>query len=276
MTTSPHVLPLSYKEIRSFLQKLGTELERIILVGGQAVNFWSEQYLERVPALQAEAPYASKDIDFAGDQRAVRACAARLGGQALLPQPFEPTPNSGIVVFVDDAGSQWTIDFLAVVAGVNDDRLKNMAIPAELENEDGSMSGIELRVMHPLLCLKSRTYNVINLPGYQTPHALKQFRASVFCMREFLIDMLNDGYVREVLELHEQIFWHAWTKDGIKAAHLGGAEPFSAIVLDPRLPEKFRTVRYPQMKALLEKRRAHVLRKRNRPVPTRPQGSTTS
>ncbi len=82
-----------------------------MLVGGQAVNFWASFYQGRVPALAREAPFTSKDIDFCGDERAVRDCAERLGGTPRVATFDDATPNTGTVVFIDGAGSHtehWT------------------------------------------------------------------------------------------------------------------------------------------------------------------------
>ena len=92
---------LSFVDVRSVLAKI-VDLERdLVLVGGQAVNFWASRYQPRVPELGREAPFTSKDIDFCGDQKAVRICADRLGGTPRLATPDDATPNSGTVVFVD-------------------------------------------------------------------------------------------------------------------------------------------------------------------------------
>ena len=58
---------LSYVDVRPVLAKIA-DLERdLVLVGGQAVNFWASYYERRVPELAREAPFTSKDIDFCGD-----------------------------------------------------------------------------------------------------------------------------------------------------------------------------------------------------------------
>lgn len=80
---------LSYVDVRPVLAKIA-DLERdLVLVGGQAVNFWASYYERRVAELASEAPFTSNDIDFCGDQRAVRMCAERLPAafrETRLPQ----------------------------------------------------------------------------------------------------------------------------------------------------------------------------------------------
>jgi hypothetical protein len=98
------VTDLAYADVRHVLAKIADLDRDLVLVGGQAVNFWASYYEPRVPDLAREAPFTSKDIDFCGDPRAVRLCAERLGGTPHLATFDDATPNSGTVVFVDGAG----------------------------------------------------------------------------------------------------------------------------------------------------------------------------
>jgi hypothetical protein len=103
------VTGLSYLDVRPVLAKLAVLERELVLVGGQAVNFWAAHYENRVPELAIEAPFASKDIDFCGDAQAVRICAERLGGKARIATFDDATPNSGTVAFVDAAGVTRTL-----------------------------------------------------------------------------------------------------------------------------------------------------------------------
>jgi hypothetical protein len=74
---------LGYVHIRPILAKLADLERELVLVGGQALNFWVSVYRDRVPALTRAGPFVSKDIDFCGDQRAVRMRSA--SGREGLP-----------------------------------------------------------------------------------------------------------------------------------------------------------------------------------------------
>jgi len=249
-------------DLQVFLAKLGSELtSELVLVGGQAVSFWAWRYSARLPGVLTDANLPTKDIDFCGDREAVRLCAARLGGQAFVPDMDDHTPNTGKVVFVDEQGVKQRIDFLGEPFGVSAAELRRMALPFEVEAEGGQRTGLLFYVMHPVLCLESRVANTVGLPGYQTPHALAQLRASIGCAREFLRDVLDVGAVRDVLNLNERIFRCAmdpWKGERLVAAQ--GIDVFAAVLADDkRLPEKFRTIRYPQMQKIVEDRRAAQL-----------------
>lgn len=247
---------LSYRDVEALLIRLGDSTSSIVLIGGQAVNFWVEQYIGRVPELSVGAPYTSKDIDFCGTRGAVIECARRLGGRALLPVDFEPTPNSGQVVFIDNDGAKHVIDFLMHPFGLDAADVMRTSLPIEVLDEAERPTGARFRVMHPERCLESRVHNVIGLPGYNTPAALAQLRATVLCTREFFRDLLSAGHIRPSLALAERIFHlcHDHPR-GREVYERHGIDPFSAVMTDTRLPPEFNEIRYPQMVARLSARR---------------------
>lgn len=248
--------PLSYRDVEAMLIRLGDSTSGVVLVGGQAVNFWAEHYLPQAAELAIHAPYTSKDIDFCGTRAAVADCARRLGGRAVLPIDFDPTPNSGQVVFMDDTGIERIIDFLVHPFGLGASDVLRTSLPVEVLDDKGNPTGARFRVMHPERCMESRIHNVVGLPGYDTPRSLAQLRASVVCAREFLRDLLAAGRVRPSLDLAERIFHlcHGHPR-GREIYGRHDVDPFSAVFPDPRLPAAFNDVRYPQMMAQLAARR---------------------
>ncbi|OFX21026.1 MAG: hypothetical protein A2V77_03505 [Anaeromyxobacter sp. RBG_16_69_14] len=113
--------------------------------------------------------------------------------------------------------------------------------------------------MHPVLSLESRVANTVSLPGYDSPHGLAQARAMIGCAREFMREILGHPArpVRDVLKLNERIYHTAMDSwRGGRLARLHGLEVFDAVLADDeRLPEKFRTVRYPQMRGTVDRAR---------------------
>ena len=81
---------------------------------------------------------------------------------------------------------------------------------------------------------------------------MKQLRASVFCAREFLRELLDEQHARAVLTLSERIFRFARaTLEGREVYDRYQVDPFQAVVTDPRLPLPFNDQRYPQMAKIL-------------------------
>jgi len=184
---------LAVRDARELLRQLGPVAEQVVLVGGQAVNFWAERYLARVPELAAYAPYTSKDIDFTGGPAEVEEIAQRVHGRYSITPPFNPSPNAGVVFFPAPSGEEQPIDVLRAVFGLDMKEVDALARPFE-ENDGNGV--IRFRVMHPAHCLESRACKVAALPGYNTPEAINQLWASVFCAREFLREILDAGEVR--------------------------------------------------------------------------------
>jgi hypothetical protein len=251
---------LSYSQVTEFLVRLG-DFPNIVLVGGQAVSCWAEHYLSlgRVPELVAGAPYTSKDADFVGDRKAASYCARKLDGSAHFPDdPGDPSPSTAKVVFKDANGRERTIDFLRVVYGLDSDDLVKTSIPFVLHTS-GKPTGQRIRVMHPERCMESRAHNYVGLPGYKDEHSLKQLRASIVCCREFIRDLIEAGKHRPALDLMERIFDFCTRDIHGRVVHAeSNLDPFDAVFVDPRLPEKFATERYPRMVTELGAARSRV------------------
>jgi len=243
--------PLTYDKTARVLAKLAGVGE-IVLVGGQAVNFWAGMYEQTTPELADNGPYTSKDIDFAGSKEAVKECAARLGGTAKLATLDDMnTPSTGLVLFVDEDGHKRQIDFLGIVAGVDENTLFATSILATVLDEDGQPAG-SFRVMHPDQCLRSRLYNVANL-GYGHAHGLNQLRAAILCAREFSRE--HHVAPRDLLKFNEQIIRMACWGDGVRVYIRHGIDLMTAVIDADSLPERFRTLRLPLAKAAVERAR---------------------
>lgn len=254
--------PLSARDVFELLGRLGETVEHVVLVGGQAVNVWVEHYLAqgRVPELAAEGLFLSKDIDFCARRDTVAAIARLLPrGRARFPTLDDATPNVGVVVFVDDAGHERAIDFLDAPFGMDRRAVERASVPMEIFAPDGSATGRQCRIMHPVDCLESRVHNVVGLASaYDTPHGRRQLLAAVMCAREALKDILDtpasEGFdpVRAVLDLNERIFdLCLHDHHGRVVLQRAGIDPFDAVSVDPRLGERFLNVRLPQVRARL-------------------------
>lgn len=164
------------------LARLEALSDELVIVGGQAVNFWAERYLPRVAELAVNAPYTSKDIDVCGEPADVRRIAGMLHGEAHVAEPFDLSPNVGVVLAKDAHGEPFRIDVLRAPAGLDGAEVRRLSLGFRAEGPDGGI--ILLRVMHPVLSMESRAHNTAHLPGYSRPQGLKQLRASVLCARE--------------------------------------------------------------------------------------------
>lgn len=225
---------------------------RIVLIGGQAVAWWT--YFLRLEKGRDEVEiFTSEDIDFEGAARSARIAAELLGGEVRLPSLDHHTPNTGIVLFTDSEGFRREIDFLGSPIGLDATDVRASAVPMAVPDEAGVE--VAVLVMHPERCMESRIHNVVTL-GTTGPIAMTQLRRSIGCAREWSRHLLGDESIgerkrrRAVLNLNERIFRRCIRSHAFRRLALDyGIEPFEAVLLDERLPERFRNRRYPQMQA---------------------------
>jgi hypothetical protein len=92
--------PLRADEVLRVLRVLApvTADPSVVLVGGQAVEFWA-RFLGLDTADSSAELLASKDIDFEGSADAARAAADLLGGRSRIPSFDHHTPLTGVVFF---------------------------------------------------------------------------------------------------------------------------------------------------------------------------------
>ncbi len=205
-------------------------VDDIVLIGGQALNFWAERY-RTISELASAAPFTSKDIDFCGESADVERCAKLLGASHKLYGPKDRSVCTGIVTTTD--GVQ--LDFVHTPRGVQSYEVHRRAIRLE-----------QIRVMHPIHVLVSRAANIVQIPRH-TPHALKQLRASVFVVREFVREVLTRGDIKSAQKLNENAFDVAIGSDGLAVWREHAIDVFAAVLVDPALGENFAALRYPQM-----------------------------
>lgn len=243
---------LGFSDVEALLVKLADAAGSVVLVGGQAVNVWAEQYGDRVEELQASGPFTSKDIDFCGYRQDVERIAAKLGGTARIAGFDDHTPQVGTVTF-DLRGVTRTIDIMANLTGLESEDVFKTSIPFQFLPEGGEP--IEVPVMHPVLVLESRAHNVIASEKYRTAHGLGQLRASFYCAREFLKTLCNED-VKKTLKWNERVFRFRKSTTGKRVATEYGVDAFDALCIDARLPPAFLEKRYPQMQGEVAKLRS--------------------
>ncbi|HSV29112.1 MAG TPA: hypothetical protein VLL76_06120 [Candidatus Omnitrophota bacterium] len=153
---------LSYEDVIAIL--VAAQGIEATVVGGQAINFWGEYFRDRAKEDLAQfAPFTSKDIDYFGLAAAAQQLADKLGGKAVFPEPEDHTPNSAIVQ-AEINGRQAKIDFLGGVLGVRPSEMGDGALLIVIDHESAGLNiKVSIRVLHPLLCLKSRAANMITL-----------------------------------------------------------------------------------------------------------------
>lgn len=248
--------PLQAEEVQRVLGLLEplTRKGQIVLVGGQALAFWSARFAEPEGEIRV---VASKDIDFEGSAASARRAGRLLSGEVMIPSPREPTPVTGVVTFVYSEGIDRTLDFIGAPYGLDAQDVRETAIHVDLQGLSDDEDGPALWVMHPQRCMESRIYNTIGLRR-DDELALGQLKVSIPIARRWSESLLEDELIAErdrqraVLKLNERIFKGCCEDHSFQAVHRKyGLDPFDAVLADERLPSEFNAKRYPQMRERL-------------------------
>jgi hypothetical protein len=261
--------PENLREIFLDLQAAGLEA---VVVGGQAVNLWAYQYCEAAIELKELLPFASEDLDFYGGRVEAVICKEALGGKVKLNKDFDPSPNAGVVL-VNRQDKVLRIDFLASVYGLNDAEITGTALPFLGQDK---LAGIQVRVLHPVLCLEGKLRCLRGLPqgGRQD---LKHVVMSTLCVKELLRNLIRKDEPRSGLKLVERVLGSALREDGLSAWYHHGICIESAIPIDTLREltdekwQRFCETRFPQVMEQVSVKQNRYLEIMNR-IKTRTTG----
>jgi hypothetical protein len=230
------------------------------IIGGQATNLWAWFFREQEPELKV--PLTSADIDYFGPYEAAKKFADAVGGEVLRPSPEDMnTPNTAVVI-TKIGGHDVKIDFLNGVLGVRREELQDgvslIALQAEV---NGEVREVQVPVLHPVLCLKSRVANMLSpILARRDPLARRQLRAAVVIVRRYIDDALIDGDWKEVKHCLSAIFRYLRSDQFGKRADAELNVDILAIlksfVNDDRIDFRYRFFQLKPMIALLELKRA--------------------
>jgi hypothetical protein len=194
------------------IRQIGGLLEVIsqtqaVIIGGQAINLWSERYQKEEPPWLALRPYTSIDVDLLGNQSDARICAQGTKGELELPDDPAHTPN---IAKVRCRNPAIDIDILHTVNGLSTAEALQTAVSLRHGN-------VQLRVLHPILCIESKTVNLITLDqqveGRQDE---KHLLLAIANCREFLTELTrNDPQLQPLVHWAERLRTHANSQLGL-------------------------------------------------------------
>jgi hypothetical protein len=232
------------------------------IIGGQATNFWAWLYQEKEPDLKLKGPFTSEDVDYFGTQDVARNLANALDGKLLLPDRDNHTPNTAQIETTIN-GKPLKIDFLRSVLGVQDRELQRggvsiLEITAEL---DGKPTQVRIKVMHPVVCLKSRIVNMLHPATRRTDRiARTQAEAAIVIVQRFISDALDDpdGW-KDAQSCFREIFRYLRSDEYVKVADAKiGVDPLKvlrAFADDERIDQRYRNRTLKPMITKIEERR---------------------
>lgn len=250
MTWKNVQLPLSSDEVRQILENSS---EDAVLVGGQALAFWSQIYHVLPPNELSGG--ISADIDFIGSVSAARTVGQALnrsGGSWKLHtvDPGDATPQTAkLSLTVKDEGYK-EIDFLWAIVGVNTDQVKARAVEMRLP---GLSKG--LKIIHPLDLLASRLHNLADIPEKRDAQGVAQGRLAIDVVRAFIAQAHNTLQERDVFSFVEEVRRIALNKKLGRVYYEYGFDVLSAVPVKLFKNERFLSKRWPQIQALVAEQR---------------------
>ena len=159
-----------------------------ILIGGQAVNYWAEEYLAQEPLLKSLQPFTSQDIDFKGGREDVERIARQLGLIPVYPPKVEMTALAGLIP-LHIGGRASAIEVVRRIPGISD-----RGAPPVIEAE---YDGKAIRVLHPISLLACKLVLAATV-SQQDRQDVAHLRMLVPCVRAFLADLLEEVELGEL------------------------------------------------------------------------------
>jgi len=198
----------STDDISPVLEAIARTAPKLVLIGGQAINYWSDKYQQDTLEWRRLRPYTSEDLDFYGGRAEALSCSKVIPGtKATLNDGHDPSPNAG-VLFCPLQGGKLRIDILTTIYGL---KTKDVVRTAPLLQK----GTISIHVLHPLHCLIGKTMSLANLPQQERQDE-KHLTLAILFVRAFLRDLLAQGEVRSVLNMIEEIYRVARTNEALR------------------------------------------------------------
>jgi hypothetical protein len=152
-----------------------------VLVGGQAVNYWAERYLNFEPGLNKYLPFTSEDIDFCGNREDVQHIAGQLKLVPAFPPSVAMTMLAGAIPLrLDDAVTN--IEIIRNVPGMTASAVNLLAVQMEWQ-------GRSIRLLDPISLLIGKVELALTVSQEKRQDA-RHLQMLFFCVRGFLRELL--------------------------------------------------------------------------------------
>ena len=151
MSEFPQVSPGARLSPRDFDEVLWHLRPGCVLVGGQAVAFWSERY--RASGLQT---VTSEDIDFWGSREDLVNLAKAMKRQPICPHQYEMTVWIGAMP-LEVAGQRTLVEFLHTVPGLDTNNPENASVDQEMQVRGQPR---RIRVLTPVSLIIAKIHNL--------------------------------------------------------------------------------------------------------------------
>lgn len=225
--------------LRLFAELPRDAQERLVLIGGQAISFWSSYFLEGRLGDTDLAALTSSDLDIVSESReSIRLLARAWGGTPRFAGIDDHTPNIAVIDLERPGwspnGAHLVVDVMGDVYGATAHELVAWSEMLELSFENGQT--VCLRVVVPEMLLWTRFANLYKRP--MGPVALERElrRTKVLCqivsehLENLAQETVVDPSLRRIALKHASLVyqWIAkknWTRK-VLARHPELIEPY--------------------------------------------------
>jgi hypothetical protein len=184
--------------------KLAQEPDRLVLVGGQALETWG--VLLKVPAPNGEVNPLTEDTDWLGSHADAVWLANLLGihHTELLSPSFDDATVNTAIIYLERVESQVLLmDFLSRVTGLKNQEVNQLAAEIEVPAPNGGF--VRLRVLHPLHCLVSRMANLSTHPNKRQGNGPMQANWAVSIVSAYLESLASQSTESQVRKACQKV-----------------------------------------------------------------------
>jgi hypothetical protein len=171
----------SLRQFSEILEIRDSAGEPYLLVGGQAVNYWAERYLQIEPELARLQPFTSEDIDFKGNRDDVQRIARQLGRLPVYPHKVEMTALAGVIP-LQMGELKSSLEVVRRIPGISD-TVAPPAVRAQWE-------GLTIHVLDPISLLACKLELAATIPQDKR-RDVSHLKILVPCVRAFLRELLE-------------------------------------------------------------------------------------
>lgn len=236
--------------------KVSTDPSRLILVGGQAIETWGHYF--GVVAPTGDAQPLTEDIDWYGDKKSAIWLCNQLGRdntQLTVADAFDPSPNVAVALHQRPDGRVVLLDFLKTLAGLDPKEVSERAVPIRV-------GPVNLHVLHPLLCLRSRLANLALLRAKRNTNGKMQAIWAIQIVGAYLANLVESGAAqKQIIKASTEIQEMAEFKHGPYCYDEFQLDPLAAMTpaLLAKIGGRFASEDWPRRVARVEEQRAKRL-----------------
>ena len=234
--------------------KVSRDPERLVLVGGQALETWG--VVLDCPAPLGDGTPLTEDADWLGSKTDAKWLCDMLGAgqhELYLAKDFEEGANTGVAFIERPDKRVLMMDFLRAIVGPTNEQVRRLAVPL-------SFRGITVQVLHPLLCLHSRLSNLAVIPSKRRGNGPMQAVWAVKIAGAFIQKLLSDGDTRQAIRACHKVADLAASRHGKYCYTHFEVDPLLAISdeIVKTIGGQFETEDWPRTQARVLERRART------------------